>query len=437
MDEAVFGFGLCCTAVPVIAAVVIAWMARGRAEEAIKRTDMTMMRLELLQRQLAGLRSTLPPPSLPESIEAPRAPEVVALVSPVPMPVPEALPGPAIEGPAAPPPVAAETPVVAPPPAAPPSAPAPAAPAPVPFEWEKWIGVRGAAVLGGIVFAMAGLYLFKYSIAQGWISPTIRVIGAMLTGLAALVASQKLRERYEVTGQALGGGGIVVLYAATWASRTLYELIPLPVAFLLMVLITAVAVVFAVKQDNRIAAYLGLVGGFATPLMLSTGQNAPGPLFTYVFFLDVALLGIAYLKRWKSIAALALGGTLLMEFGWVFTKMEPQQVWIAFVVMAVFAVLFGVFSNRFTDESAAHAGLAPAAGLRAARRPRWCWSTSPPAPRWPCRSRPPPASWRCCSSGPASFTARRRRVKRRCSRCRWPRRWWCWRWRPRAAPRRS
>ena len=241
MDEAVFGLGLCCTAVPVIAAVVIAWMARGRAEEAIKRADMTMLRLEVLQRQLATMRTALPAPSVAETIEPPRPREVVPVVAPAPAPEvppevpPEAPPAPVADGWTSPPVVAPEAPPVVPPAVVVPPPPPPPAPAPVPFEWEKWIGVRGAAVLGGIVFAMAGLYLFKYSIAQGWISPTIRVIGAVLTGLGALVASQKLRERYEVTGQALGGGGIVVLYAATWASKTLYDLIPLPVAFLLMV----------------------------------------------------------------------------------------------------------------------------------------------------------------------------------------------------------
>lgn len=367
MDEAVFGFGLCCTAVPTIAAFAIAWMARARADEAAKKADMAMLRLEVLQKQLSAMRSAQPqqtaeavtprlaPPSpIPQAIlEAPVAMEGVA---PTPVP-PTELPPPIEAAPIEPPKPEgwveqAPEPVVAAPPPPPPLPPRPPAPPPapaVPFEWEKWIGVRGAAVLGGIVFAMAGLYLFKYSIAQGWISPTIRVMGAVLAGLGGLIASQRLRERYEITGQALGGGGIVVLYAATWAAKALYDLIGVPVAFVLMVLITAVAGVFAVRQNNRLAAYLGLVGGFATPLMLSTGQNAPGALFTYVFLLDLALLAIAYLQKWKSVAALALGGTLLLEFGWVFTKMEPHQIWIAFAVMALFAVLFAVFSDRFSD----------------------------------------------------------------------------------------
>ncbi|MEQ1731382.1 MAG: hypothetical protein ABL982_23680, partial [Vicinamibacterales bacterium] len=108
MDEAVFGFGLCCTAVPVIAAVVIAWMARGRAEEAIKRADMTMHRLELLQRQLQTMRTTLPQ-AIGElaprggigelaprgEIEAPREEAQAAVSLPVPVPVPEPVPVPA------------------------------------------------------------------------------------------------------------------------------------------------------------------------------------------------------------------------------------------------------------------------------------------------------------------------------------------------------
>ena len=32
------------------------------------------------------------------------------------------------------------------------------------IDWERWIGVRGAAVLGGIVLALAGILFVRYSI---------------------------------------------------------------------------------------------------------------------------------------------------------------------------------------------------------------------------------------------------------------------------------
>ncbi len=378
MDEAVFGFGLCCTAVPTIAAVVIAWRALSRAEEAVKKAEMANFRLEVLQKQLGALRAAQPQAMVAPRTEALRT-EAVSAAAASTAAASTAAASTAAASTAAASTAAASTAAAstteaptaeasteaasteaasteaasteaASTEAAPPASPPVASPPAQPFEWEKWIGVRGAAVLGGIVFAMAGLYLFKYSIAQGWVSPTIRVMGAVLAGLSGLIASQRLRSKYEVTGQALGGGGVVVLYAATWAARSLYDLIGTPLAFVLMVLITAVAGVLAVKQNNRLAAYLGLVGGFATPLMLSTGQNAPGALFTYVFLLDLAVLGVAWKQRWKSMAGLALGATLLLEFGWVFTRMEPHQVWIAFVVMAVFVLLFTGFSLRFADD---------------------------------------------------------------------------------------
>jgi len=41
------------------------------------------------------------------------------------------------------------------------------------------------------------------------------------------------------------------------------------------VLVTAVAVVLSIRHDALFIALLGLVGGFATPVLLSTGQDHP------------------------------------------------------------------------------------------------------------------------------------------------------------------
>ena len=96
----------------------------------------------------------------------------------------------------------------------------------VDIDWESWVGVRGAALLGGIVLALAGLYFFQYSIEHGLIPPWLRVTLGTLAGLACIVGSEwKARERYETTANALVGAGVVILYSAVWAARVLYELI--------------------------------------------------------------------------------------------------------------------------------------------------------------------------------------------------------------------
>lgn len=369
MDSPELAVGLCCSFVPLGGVALVAWLARSKAEDAMKEAAKLRAQLNVLQLDLAALRKRVleqrPPPSAPElagpplaptlapaDVEAP-APEVAAPALDVAPPAPTApMPAPPPEvtqplsgwvaEPAAPPPPRPPVTPRAPPPRPPPPPRKPAQP----IEWEKWIGIRGAAVLGGIVFAMAGVYLFRYSVQQGWISPAVRVASAMFAGVAALVAGQRLRARYQVTAQALSGGGIVVLYAGTWAAKALYELIPLALAFVLMVLVTAAAGVLAVRQQNRLVAYLGLVGGFATPLLLSTGQNAPLPLFTYVLLLDLGLLYVAAQTKWRSVSALALVGTTLLELGWIFTRMEADQAWIAFSVLALFSVLFAAMTLR-------------------------------------------------------------------------------------------
>jgi uncharacterized membrane protein len=71
-----------------------------------------------------------------------------------------------------------------------------------PIDWERWLGVRGAAVLGGIVLALAGVYLFRYSIERGLISPAMRVAMGLTAGAGSLaLAEGKLRARYAGTAR--------------------------------------------------------------------------------------------------------------------------------------------------------------------------------------------------------------------------------------------
>src|SRR5262249_6853020 len=111
-----------------------------------------------------------------------------------------------------------------PPDAAPPSdsAEPPTTPPPPPHgqvDWERWIGVRGAAVLGGVVLALAGLFFFRYSIEHGLIPPWLRVIVGTLAGLGCVLAAERgLRRDYGRTADARAGAGGVILYVSFWAA---------------------------------------------------------------------------------------------------------------------------------------------------------------------------------------------------------------------------
>ena len=73
---------------------------------------------------------------------------------------------------------------------------------------------------------------------------------------------------------------------------------------------------------------MGLLGGFATPIMLSTGSDRPIALFSYLLVLDGALLFVAHKRRWPALALLSLLGTVAYEGLWIGTRMGGSQLFI-------------------------------------------------------------------------------------------------------------
>ncbi|MEO8604678.1 MAG: DUF2339 domain-containing protein [bacterium] len=228
----------------------------------------------------------------------------------------------------------------------------PQSPAWATLDWERLFGVRAAAVLGGIALALAGLLFFKYSIEHGLIPPWLRVVLGTAVGVACVVGGElTLRRRYAGTADALAGGGLVVLYAAFWAAGVRYELVPIPVAYLMMIAVTVTGCVLATRHAALATAVIGLAGGFATPLLLSSGADRPIGLFGYVLLLDLALLYLAQRRRWPALALLSLAGTLLYEGLWMGTRMGPERLGLGLVILGLFALVFA-----FAGSVAAPAG---------------------------------------------------------------------------------
>jgi uncharacterized membrane protein len=240
----------------------------------------------------------------------------------------------------------AVTPVPAKPPSppVPPRAPRPKEPPPPPrpaFNWEALLGVRGAAWGGGIAFVIAGILFAKWSFEHNLITPPMRVAIIVATGIASLVGSEfTLRKGYGVTANALSGAGILLLYTGFYVAHAFYDLLPTMVSFGLMAAVTVTACLLAIRYDAMFIAVLGLLGGFATPLLLSTGENRPIGLFSYVFLLDIGLLAVAVRKGWNVLALLSLGATLLMQALWFGKFMKPDQMPVAAAIFVLFAVLY-------------------------------------------------------------------------------------------------
>ena len=153
-------------------------------------------------------------------------------------------------------------------------------------EIEKQFGGRAFVWLGGIALALAGFFLVKYSIETGLLNERVRVVLGLLLGLGLLGGSHVVHARPSIAdgrriSQALAGAGIADLYGSLFAATSLYHILPAWLGFLLMAAVTLYALVLSLRQGAPIAA-LGLIGGYATPLMVAGEPNAP-LLFAYLY----------------------------------------------------------------------------------------------------------------------------------------------------------
>jgi uncharacterized membrane protein len=234
------------------------------------------------------------------------------------------------------------------------------------IDWERWIGVRGAAVLGGIVLALAGILFVRYSIEHGLISPTLRVAMGILFGLGAIAWSLRLRSRaYGITADAIAGAGIVLLYAALWAAHALYGFIGAGPAYALMSLVTVTCGVLSWRNASMLIAVLGLAGGFATPFLIAAKTDNPIGLFGYVLLLDLGLIALARRRGWSALALLALLGTMFYQAFWVLTRMRAESVLFGLAILGLFALVFAFagWARGRTAEEQPHRGWLVAEGV--------------------------------------------------------------------------
>ena len=158
-------------------------------------------------------------------------------------------------------------------------------------------------IRGAIFIILLGLAFFlKYSIEKDLIPPYLRVSATGAVGIGMLVSSLLMADKkYHKIAMGFLGGGIAVLYFSIFAAYAIYHLIDVGPAYALMILITLTAGVLSVKMNSLLAAIFGIIGGYATPVLLHTNVvNLPG-FFSYILLLGIGTLFIARYKNWRSL----------------------------------------------------------------------------------------------------------------------------------------
>jgi len=191
---------------------------------------------------------------------------------------------------------------------------------------EESLTSRWLVWLGGITIALGGVFLIKYSIDHGLLSPVFRILLGMLLGLSLMAGGEWLRRRPlqraiarlkpDFVPLALTGAGLCIAFGSVYAGHALYGLYSAAVAFAALVAVSASALALSLLQGPFVAV-LGVLGAMIVPFLISLNGTSAWGLFLYLIAVTASAVAIVRYKDWWWLVALAIGGSLLWSLLWI------------------------------------------------------------------------------------------------------------------------
>ena len=209
---------------------------------------------------------------------------------------------------------------------------------------EKFIGENLINKIGILILVLGISFFVKFAIDKNWINETARVAIGILTGSLVMGIAHKLKKNYIAFSSVMVAGAISIYYFTIAIAFHDYHIFSQTVAFVIMVVITAFSAFVSVNYDRQELAILSLIGGFAVPFMLSTGQGNYVVLFTYIAILNIGILAIAFHKKWHIVTALSFLFTTVLFLSWNVSEINSHKLPHkgAFIFATLFYFIFSI-----------------------------------------------------------------------------------------------
>ena len=158
--------------------------------------------------------------------------------------------------------------------------------------WMTWIGA--------IALALGGVFLAKYSLEAGLLSPTMRLSAGGLFGIGLIAAAYYLHyKRIVFEGfnnyipAALASGGFMTCFALMFLAYNSFSMLSAEWAFIGLAVIALCASAMAIKLGPLLAV-IGIIGAYSVPIWVNTGSGQLFSLLIYVALVSVAAAVVAH-----------------------------------------------------------------------------------------------------------------------------------------------
>ncbi|MFZ4875451.1 DUF2339 domain-containing protein [Janthinobacterium sp. Mn2066] len=195
------------------------------------------------------------------------------------------------------------------------------------------------AKLGLLILFLGVSFLLKYVSAQVTLPIELRLTGIALADIALLAWAWRIRVSRPGISLPLQGTALAILMLVTFGAFRLYGLMPAGLAFALLFVLTVFTCLLAVLQNAVWLAVFSIVGGFAVPLLVSTGNGNHIGLFSYYALLNAGVFAIALQRAWRILNVLSFGFTFAVATSWGLLRYTPDN----YLSAQLFLILYVLF----------------------------------------------------------------------------------------------
>lgn len=225
------------------------------------------------------------------------------------------------------------------------------------FSLERFIGLKAILWIGSATFIFGVAYTLKVAYEKGWLGAwgvdlVVYAVGAIFVGVGHYLR----RRGFGYAAEGLAGLGFSVFYAAGYCAVNVFEILSPEAGFAVMVATTVSGAILAACYRSQILAGISFLGGYMTPILVSTYENRGAFLVFYLALLGCGVGFFNFIHRWRFLKFLSAAATFIVFHGW-YTEFGGVSSSVALAGTSVFVLLFTllptvpIFAGRFRESS--------------------------------------------------------------------------------------
>ena len=213
----------------------------------------------------------------------------------------------------------------------------------------EWFKGGNSIVRVAIIILLIGIILLLRFASEYW-QPTLssKMIGIAVAGTVMTVIGYRLRHKRYGYAISVQGAGLGILFLVLFSAFKLSVITSIGVSYALLIILLAITLLLALRQNALILAFIALGSGFVAPFILNTGSNNIPALFSYYLALNVALAVIALFKPWRILNTVSLLATFGVGGLSIWMKAQPEQYAVLTLLVWLHFALYLFISIRYS-----------------------------------------------------------------------------------------